>query len=147
MSNRIDRVYEYAHTHHQATRTPTNRDEDMDITIGNWTATVDRVRGSGLTEMEATYLLCVAQGMTHKEVGRETGRSPETVSKALKRAYHRLGASRAAAAVAKAQAQGWIRYVGCFALAVMLGLGSDDAMRRAGRVYRLARRQEQTIHA
>lgn len=118
----------------------------MDITIGSWAATVSRVRGSGLTEMETKYLLCVAQGLTQKEVARETGRSPETVSKALKRAYHRLGVSRATAAVAKAQAQGWIRYVGCFALAVMLGLGSDD-MRRAGRTYRLARRQETAIHA
>ena len=117
----------------------------MNITIGNWTATVDPVRGAGLTEMEATYLLCVAQGMTHKEAGRETGRSHETVGKALKRAYHRLDASRGTEAVAKAVSLGWIRRAGklvaCIALSSLLTLGADDKMRRGGRTYRLSRRE------
>lgn len=117
----------------------------MDITLGDWTATVSPVRSSGLTEMEATYLLCVAQGMTHKEVARETGRSPETVGKALKRAYHRLGVSRSTAAVAKAQALGWIRPVArtllCAVLAISLGFGGEEGLRRGGRTHRLTRRE------
>lgn len=117
----------------------------MDITHGDWTAAVKPMRGSSLTEMEATYLLCVAQGMTHKEVGRETGRSPETVSKALKRAYFRLNASRGTEAVAKAVSLGWIRRAGkliaCIALSSLLTLGADDQMRRGGRTYRLSRRE------
>lgn len=119
----------------------------MEITQGEWVAEVEATKGSeGMTRMEATYLLCVANGMTHKEAARAVGRSPETVSKGLKRAYHRLGVSKATAAVAKAQAKGWIRYAGkaamCALLSVAMLTGTDDAMRRAGKT-RLARKAEQ----
>jgi DNA-binding CsgD family transcriptional regulator len=121
--------------------------QQMEITQGEWVAEVETTKGSeGMTRMEATYLLCVAGGMTHKEIARSVGRSPETVSKGLKRAYHRLGVTRATAAVAKAQAKGWIRYAGklgmCLALATTLLTGTDDAMRRSGKT-RIARRAEQ----
>lgn len=129
----------YIHT----TQTGSN---GMEISFGDWAATVEPMRGAGLTEMEATYLLCVANGMTHKEVARQLGRSPETVSKGLKRAYHRLGVTRATAAVAKAQAKGWIRYAGkiamCALLSVAMLTGTDDAMRRSGKT-RIARKAEQ----
>lgn len=119
----------------------------MEITQGDWVAEVETTKGSeGMTLMEAKYLLCVASGMTHKEVARLLGRSPETVSKGLKRAYHRLGVTRATAAVAKAQAKGWIRYAGkigmCLALSATLLTGTDDGLRRTSKT-RIARRVEQ----
>lgn len=118
----------------------------MEISFGDWAATVDPMRGAGLTEMEANYLIRVASGMTHKEVARELGRSQETVKKGLQRAYQRLGAASAITAITKAQAKGWIRYAGkiamCLALAVTLLTGTDDAMRRSGKT-RVARKAEQ----
>ncbi len=118
----------------------------MEISFGDWAATVEPMRGSGLTEMEANYLVRVANGMTQKEVARELGRSQETVKKGLQRAYQRLGAASVITAVTKAQAKGWIRYAGklgmCLALATTLLTGTDDAMRRSGKT-RIARRAEQ----
>lgn len=117
----------------------------MDITIGNWTATVDPMRSPSLPEMETKYLLCVANGMTHKEAGRELDRSHETVGKSLKRAYHRLGAKNGKEAVAVAVSLRVIRRatktLACALLAIALSVGSDDALRRGGRTYRLSRRE------
>ncbi|MEG3078519.1 LuxR C-terminal-related transcriptional regulator [Halomonas sp. 5021] len=119
----------------------------MEITQGEWVAEIETTKGSeGMTRMEATYLLCVANGMNHKEVAKAVGRSPETVSKGLKRAYDRLGVTRGTAAVALAQAKGWIRYAGkaamCLLLSAAMLTGTDDAMRRAGKT-RMARKAEQ----
>ncbi len=118
----------------------------MEISFGDWAATVEPMRGSGLTEMEANYLVRVANGMTQKEVARELGRSQETVKKGLQRAYQRLGAASVITAVTKAQAKGWIRYAGkiamCALLSVAMLTGTDDAMRRSGKT-RIARRAEQ----
>lgn len=117
----------------------------MEISFGDWAATVEPMRGAGLTEMEANYLIRVANGMTQKEVARELGRSQETVKKGLQRAYQRLGAASAITAVTKAQAKGWIRYAGkaamCALLSVAMLTGSDDAMRRSGKT-RVARKAE-----
>ena len=118
----------------------------MEISFGDWAATVEPMRGSGLTEMEANYLVRVANGMTQKEVARELGRSQETVKKGLQRAYQRLGAASVITAVTKAQSKGWIRYAGkiamCALLSVAMLTGTDDAMRRSGKT-RIARRAEQ----
>lgn len=117
----------------------------MQITVGEWVAEVTDERASGFTEMEATFVMCIASGMTHKEAARATGREPTTVKKCLDRAYHRLGVNRGTAAVAKAQALGWIRFCGakvvCLLLALMLTAGTDDGMRRGGRTHRLTRRE------
>lgn len=118
----------------------------MEISFGDWAATVEPMRGSGLTEMEASYLIRVANGMTQKEVARELGRSQETVKKGLQRAYQRLGAASAITAITKAQAKGWIRYAGkiaiCALLSVAMLTGTDDAMRRSGKT-RIARKAEE----
>lgn len=118
----------------------------MEISFGDWAATVEPMRGSGLTEMEANYLVRVANGMTQKEVARELGRSQETVKKGLQRAYQRLGAASVITAVTKAQAKGWIRYAGkiamCALLSVAMLTGTDDAMRRSGKT-RIARKAEE----
>ena len=117
----------------------------MEISFGDWAATVEPMRGAGLTEMEANYLIRVANGMTQKEVARELGRSQETVKKGLQRAYQRLGAASAITAVTRAQAKGWIRYAGkvamCALLSVAMLTGTDDAMRRSGKT-RMARKAE-----
>ncbi len=117
----------------------------MEISFGDWAATVEPMRGAGLTEMEANYLVRVANGMTQKEVARELGRSQETVKKGLHRAYQRLGAASAITAITKAQAKGWIRYAGkiamCALLSVAMLTGTDDAMRRSGKT-RIARKAE-----
>ena len=118
----------------------------MEISFGDWAATVEPMRGSGLTEMEANYLVRVANGMTQKEVARELGRSQETVKKGLQRAYQRLGAASAITAVTKAQAKGWIRYAGKIAMCALLSVAmltvTDDAMRRSSKT-RIARKAEQ----
>ncbi|MGE6580369.1 response regulator transcription factor [Vreelandella aquamarina] len=118
----------------------------MEISFGDWAATVEPMRGAGLTEMEANYLIRVANGMTQKEVARELGRSQETVKKGLQRAYQRLGAASAITAVTRAQAKGWIRYAGkvamCALLSVAMLTGTDDAMRRGGKT-RIARKAEE----
>lgn len=118
----------------------------MEISFGDWAATVEPMRGSGLTEMEANYLVRVANGMTQKEVARELGRSQETVKKGLQRAYQRLGAASAITAITKAQAKGWIRYAGKIAMCALLSVAmltcTDDAMRRSSKT-RIARKAEE----
>jgi len=118
----------------------------MEIMHNGWIAEVSEERGSGLTPSEALSLLHLASGMTQKEIAKAINLSPRTVRGSLDRAYHRLGVTRGTAAVAKAQAKGWIRYAGklgmCLALATTLLTGTDDAMRRSGKT-RIARKAEQ----
>lgn len=114
----------------------------MNITHGDWEMLVkDDSQDEGFTAMEAAYVACIAQGMTQKEAAREVGRSPVTVKKCLERAYHRLGVNRGTAAVAKAQALGWIKYVGCLSLTLAMLVGADDGIRNR-RTQRVVRRQE-----
>lgn len=117
----------------------------MEITYGGWAADVDGKRGEGLTEMEATYLVHLASGMTQKEIARATGRQPKSVRHGLERAYYRLGVSRCTAALAKAQALGWIKYVGvkvlCLALTLAMLVGADDGIRNRVK-QRVVRRHE-----
>ncbi len=118
----------------------------MEITCGNWVAKVSDERATaGLTAMEATYLMHLACGMTQKEIAKATGRQPATVKHGLERAYYRLGVNRSTAAVAKAQALGWIRPVTktllCAVLAIALGVGGEEGLRREGRTHRLTRRE------
>ncbi|WP_083023787.1 LuxR C-terminal-related transcriptional regulator [Vreelandella lionensis] len=81
----------------------------MQITQGNWQATINTELGSlGLTRTEAVDLMLLAAGNTCKEIARTTGRSPETVRGSLKKGYHKLGVYKAAGAVAEAMRRGWI---------------------------------------
>lgn len=81
----------------------------MQITQGNWQAKINPERGSlGFTRTEAQDLMLLAAGNTYKEIARATGRSPESVKDCLQRAYHKLGAFKAAGAVAEAMRRGWI---------------------------------------
>ncbi|WP_447556397.1 response regulator transcription factor [Vreelandella sp. EE22] len=81
----------------------------MHITQGNWQASVNTERGSlGFTRTEAIDMMLLAAGQTYKEIARATGRSPESVKSCLARAYHKLHAYRATAAVAEAMRRGWI---------------------------------------
>lgn len=117
----------------------------MEISNGNWVAEVNDQRASGgLTPMQATYLIYLADGMTQKEIARATGRSPKTVRHGLEQAYCRLGVSRASAAVAKAVSLRVIRRVTssltCLLLALTLATGADDGYRNRGQ-QRMTRRQ------
>lgn len=118
----------------------------MEIMHNGWIAEVSEERGSGLTPSEALSLLHLASGMTQKEIAKAINLSPRTVRGSLDRAYHRLGVTKATAAIAKAQAKGWIRYAGkiamCALLSVAMLTGTDDAMRRNGKT-RMARKAEQ----
>ena len=81
----------------------------MQITQGNWQATINPERGSlGLTRTQAVDLMLLAAGNTYKEIAKATGRSPETVHGSLKKAYHKLSVYKAAGAVAEAMRRGWI---------------------------------------
>lgn len=119
----------------------------MEVTQGEWAASYqDSGAAEGFTRMEATYLLCVVNGMSSKEAARAINRGQETVKKGLKRAYYRVEATCAPEAVAKAQAKGWLRYIGkaamCAVLSVSLLTGTDDGLRRSSQT-RLVRRVEQ----
>lgn len=81
----------------------------MQITQGKWKAQVNDQRGgAGFTHGEAIDMMLLASGNTFKEIGRATGRSPETVKASLERAKHKLGVYRVAGAVAIAMRRGWI---------------------------------------
>ena len=105
----------------------------MEIMHNGWIAEVSEERGNGLTPSEAISLLHLASGMTQKEIAKAINLSPRTVRGSLDRAYHRLGVTRGTAAVAMAQAKGWIRYAGkaalCALLAVSMLAGTDEGMR------------------
>lgn len=101
----------------------------MQITQGNWQATINPERGSlGLTRTQAVDLMLLAAGNTYKEIAKATGRSPETVHGSLKKAYHKLHVYKAAGAVAEAMRRGWIAPL---LVALMVsGINSDaEAMR------------------
>ncbi len=96
----------------------------MQITQGNWQATINPERGSlGLTRTQAVDLMLLAAGNTYKEIAKATGRSPETVHGSLKKAYQKLGVYKAAGAVAEAMHRKWIRKVHRQAMIVMLFTG------------------------
>lgn len=81
----------------------------MHITHGKWKAEVNDERGGeGFTHGEAADMMLLADGNTLKQIGRATGRSPETVKDSLGRAKHKLGAYRVAGAIAEALRRGWI---------------------------------------
>lgn len=105
----------------------------MEIMHNGWIAEVSEERGNGLTPSEALSLLHLASGMTQKEIAKAINLSPRTVRGSLDRAYHRLGVTRGTAAVAMAQAKGWIRYAGklgmCALLSIAMLTGADDAQR------------------
>ncbi|SES11839.1 regulatory protein, luxR family [Vreelandella subterranea] len=89
----------------------------MQITHGNWQATINAERGGlGFTRMEATYLLHLANGCTQKEIAKAVGRQPTTVKHCLERAYQKLNVTRGTAAVAEAMNRRWIERISCFAL-------------------------------
>lgn len=60
------------------------------------------------TAKQAMVLAGLAAGMTHKEIARERGISPNTVKSTAEAIYHRLHASRAAGAIVKGMRRGWI---------------------------------------
>lgn len=81
----------------------------MQITYAGWQATANTNRKAGeLAPREAQHLLCLASGMTHKQIAREFGVSPSTVRHSLTRIYQRLDVERGTAAIAAAVRRGWI---------------------------------------
>jgi DNA-binding CsgD family transcriptional regulator len=110
--------------------------------------------GRGLAPRELQFLLCVAVGLTAKEIAREVGISPATVSKRLTNAMFKLGVTRRAALVAEAMRRQIISPM-CFVLAALIAIHAmigDDAMRRDRRVperrtaqVRMVRRSEQPL--
>ena len=101
----------------------------MQITQGNWQATINPERGSlGLTRTQAVDLMLLAAGNTYKEIAKATGRSPETVHGSLKKAYHKLSVYKAAGAVAEAMRRGWIAPI-LVALMISCINGDADALR------------------
>ena len=101
----------------------------MQITQGNWQATINPERGSlGLTRTQAVDIMLLAAGNTYKEIAKATGRSPETVHGSLKKAYHKLSVYKAAGAVAEAMRRGWIAPL--LVALVISGLNTDaEALR------------------
>lgn len=81
----------------------------MQLTYGDWQATANTNRKAGeLAPREAQHLLCLASGMTHKQIAREFNVSPSTVRHSLTRIYQRLGVERGTAAIGAALRRGWI---------------------------------------
>lgn len=97
----------------------------MQITQGNWQATIKTERGGmGFTRMEATYLLYLADGSTQKEIAKAVGRQPTTVKHCLERAYQKLNVTRGTAAIAEAMKRGLIAPL---VLALMCSATNPDA--------------------
>ena len=76
----------------------------MTITLAGFTGHL----GQGVSPREMECLLSVAAGLTTKEVARDLGVAPGTVSKRLLALTTKLGVTRRAALVAKAFAMGLI---------------------------------------
>ncbi|WIX32544.1 LuxR C-terminal-related transcriptional regulator [Salinicola sp. JS01] len=121
----------------------------MEIIQSGWRAKAnpDRTKGE-LAPREAAHLICLAIGMTRKEIARATNCQPSTVAKSLQRAYCRLGVDRASAAVAEAMRRGWIAPL---LLAITISAISPDVhmqrLRSSGgrqtiSITKLTRRQE-----
>ena len=123
---------------------------ESEIVNGAWKGHL----GRGLAPRELQFLLCVAVGLTAKEIAREVGISPATVSKRLTNAMFKLGVTRRAALVAEAMRRQIISPM-CFVLAALIAIHAmigDDAMRRDRRVperrtaqVRMVRRSEQPL--
>ena len=81
------------------------------------------------TAKQAMVLAGLAAGMTHKEIARERGISPNTVKSTAEAIYHRLHASRAAGAIVKGMRRGWIAPL-AIALFISALNPNADAIRR-----------------
>lgn len=104
----------------------------MQITQGSWQAKINPERGSlGFTRTEAQDLMLLAAGNTYKEIARATGRSPESVKACLQRAYQKLGAFKAAGAVAEAIRRGWIAPLIVMLIISSINPDMSDARHRA----------------
>lgn len=102
----------------------------MQLTYGDWQATANTNRKAGeLAPREAQHLLCLASGMTHKQIAREFNVSPSTVRHSLTRIYQRLGVERGTAAIGAALRRGWIAPL-AVALFISALNPNADAMRR-----------------
>ncbi|WP_456267680.1 LuxR C-terminal-related transcriptional regulator [Kushneria sp. AK178] len=79
------------------------------IESNGWKAiTPEKRDGQHLSPKQALYLLGLAQGMTQKQIARQYGVNPNTVTVAMRVIYHKLQVERATAAVAEAMRRGWI---------------------------------------
>ena len=65
---------------------------------GNWKGTAS----NRITGRELEFILCVADGMTDKEIAREVGLAPDSVKKRVANAMYKLGVNRRAALIAEA---------------------------------------------
>lgn len=103
------------------------------ITTGSWMGHL----GRGLAPRELEALLCVAQGMTAKEIARQMQIAPGTVANRIENAMFKLGVARRAAAVAEAMKRQIISPM-CFLLAGLIAMHAviddSDPMRRDRRV-------------
>lgn len=99
------------------------------ITTGTWMGHL----GRGLAPRELEALLCVAQGMTAKEIARQMQIAPGTVANRIENAMFKLGVARRAAAVAEAMKRQIISPM-CFLLAGLIAMHAviddSDPMRR-----------------
>jgi len=103
------------------------------ITTGTWMGHL----GRGLAPRELEALLCVAQGMTAKEIARQMQIAPGTVANRIENAMFKLGVARRAAAVAEAMKRQIISPL-CLVLAGFIAMHAmiddSDPMRRDRRV-------------
>ncbi|WP_175649453.1 response regulator transcription factor [Pseudomonas sp. Marseille-P9899] len=99
------------------------------ITTGSWMGHL----GRGLAPRELEALLCVAQGMTTKEIARHMSIAPGTAANRIDTVLFKLDARRRADAIAKA-IKGQIITPLCIALASLIAMHSiideGDPMRR-----------------
>lgn len=108
MSFRI--AFLYALSHNDSISSTQGLVDNMNIIESNgWKAITPKKRdGQHLSPKQALYLLGVAQGMTQKQIAKQHGISPATVTVAMRVIYHKLNVERATAAVAEAMKRGWI---------------------------------------
>jgi len=92
--------------------------------------------GRGLAPRELQFLLWIAQGLTSKEIARESGITPGGVKNRLTNAMFKLGVTRRTALVAEAMKRQIISPA-CFVLAALVAMHSmldGDSMLRDRRV-------------
>ena len=122
------------------------------ITAGSWMGHL----GRGLAPRELEALLCIAQGMTTKEVARFMGIAPGTAANRIENVLFKLGVARRTAALAEAMRRGVISPL-CILLAGFIAMHSmlddSDPMRRDRRAperrtaqVRLVRKAEAFEH-
>ncbi|WP_054059603.1 response regulator transcription factor [Pseudomonas asplenii] len=122
------------------------------ITAGSWMGHF----GRGLAPRELEALLCIAQGMTTKEIARVMGIAPGTAANRIENVMFKLGVARRTAALAEAMRRQIISPV-CLMLAAIIAFHAiaDDPVRRDRRIpdqrppqVRLVRRAEaMELHA